>query len=151
MTLFDRLYEDMKSAMKAHDEVRLQVLRMSIAACKNYKIEKYGQSDQALSDEEVLNVLTKQIKQRRDAIQSYTEASRPELADKEHAEATIIQEYLPEQMSEDAIRAVVLKHKEAAGVSSPAEMGKLMGPVMQELKGKADGTVVQKIVKEVLQ
>lgn len=147
MTLFERLYEDMKTAMKAHDEVRLSVIRMAISACKNLKIEKYGQGGQDLSDEEVLQVLTKQIKQRRDAAQSYTDASRPELADKEHHEAKIIGEYLPAQMSEDEIRAVVLRVKEASGAS---EMGKLMAPLMQELKGKADGAVVQKIVKEVL-
>ncbi len=150
MTLFERLYEDMKSAMKAHEEVRLNVIRMAIAACKNLKIEKYGQSGQDLSDAEVLEVLTKQIKQRRDAAQQYTDASRPELADKEHHEAKIIQEYLPEQMSEDDVRAIVLKYKESTGVSSLSEIGKLIGPVMQELKGKADGSMVQKIVKEVL-
>ncbi|MDQ3099419.1 MAG: GatB/YqeY domain-containing protein [bacterium] len=150
MTLFERLYEDMKSAMKAHEEVRLSVIRMAIAACKNLKIEKYGQSGQELSDEEVLQVLVKQIKQRRDAIQSYTDASRPELADKEHVEAKIIQDYLPDQMSEEDIRTVILRIKDEIGVTSASEMGKLMKPVMLELKDKADGSVVQKIVKEVL-
>ncbi len=151
MTLFERLYDDMKQAMKAHDEVRLQVIRMAIAACKNLKIEKYGVSGQELSDEEVLQVLGKQIKQRKDAATSYEAASRQDLADKEHHEARLIHEYLPPQMTTEEITAVVVQTKQELGVSSPAEMGKFMGAVMAKLKGKADGTEVQRIVKEQLQ
>lgn len=150
MTLFERLYEDMKQAMKARDQVRLDVLRMAIAACKNYKIEKYGVSEQELSDEEVLNVLTKQIKQRKDAAESYKAAGHQEHADKETHEASLIQEYMPPQMTEEEIRAVVKETIDSMGVSSPAEMGKVMGAAMGKLKGKADGNDVQRIVKELL-
>lgn len=150
MNLFARLYEDMKQAMKAKDEVRLQVIRMAISACKNYKIEKYGTGEQELSDEEVIQVLTKQIKQRKDAAASYTGAGRSDLADKEHTEASVIQGYLPPQMTDDEIRSVVKETISSMGVSSPAEMGKVMGSVMNQLKGKADGTDVQRIVKEEL-
>jgi uncharacterized protein YqeY len=140
----------MKQAMKAHDELRLSVIRLSIAACKNYKIEKYGVADTQLSDEEVLQVLTKQIKQRKDAASAYTSAGRSDIADKEHAEASVIQGYLPPQMTDDEILAVVTETKDELHFSSPAEMGKLMGAVMAKLKGKADGTDVQRIVKESL-
>jgi uncharacterized protein YqeY len=140
----------MKVAMKAHDALRVNVLRMLIAACKYLKVEKYGAEDKALTDEEVLQVLTKQIKQRRDSFESYTSAGRPELADKEHQETGILQEYMPPQMSDDDVRAKVVEIKNTLGLSSPAQMGQLMGAAMKELKGKTDGTVVQRIAKEVL-
>jgi len=151
MTLYERLYEDMKTAMKAHDEVKLGVIRMSIAACKNYKIEKYGVEEKALSDEEVLEVLAKQLKQRKDAVSSYVGASRQDLADKEHHEASLISEYLPPQMTEEELKKIVADTKQSLGITSPSEMGKFIGAVMQQVKGKADGTVVQKLVKEALQ
>jgi len=151
MTLFALLYEDMKQAMKAKDEVRLQTIRMSISACKNYKIEKYGIAEQELSDEEVISVLTKQIKQRKDAATSYIGVGRSDLADKEHHEASMIQGYLPPQMTDDEIRVVVKETILSMNIPSPAEIGKLMGSVMGKMKGKADGTAVQRIVKEELQ
>lgn len=150
MTLFERLYEDMKQAMKAHEEVRLQVIRMAIASCKNYKIEKYGTADTPLTDEDVLTVLTKQIKQRKDSIESYVAGGRHDLADKEKDELTHLHPYVPAMMSEDEVREVVAKTKEETGISDMANMGKLIGAVMAKVKGKADGSVVQKLVKEAL-
>jgi uncharacterized protein len=147
MTLFERLYEDMKQAMKAHEEVKLNVIRMAIAACKYYKTEKYGSADTPLTDEDVLFVLNKQIKQRKDSIESYVSGDRHDLADKEKEELTHLHPYMPAMMSEDEIRAVVVSTKDETGLS---DMGKLMGAVMAKVKGKADGSVVQKLVKESL-
>jgi uncharacterized protein YqeY len=148
MTLYERLYEDMKLAMKAHEEVKLNVIRMAIAACKNYRIEKYGVSEQALSDEEVLLVLSKQLKQRKDSASSYVSAERHDLAEKENNEASMIQEYLPPLMSDDDLKQIISDTKTELGVTDQSGMGKLIGAVMQKVKGKADGNVVQKMVKE---
>lgn len=143
MGLLDQIDEMFKKAMTEKDEVSLSVARLLKSALKNAEIEKKGE----LSDEDVLVVLEKQAKQRRDSIEQYEKGGRPELAEQEKKELEIIEKFLPEKMSEDEIREVV---KRKIAELEGQDFGRVMGAVMGELKGKADGGIVQKIVKEEL-
>ncbi len=147
MSLKDRISEDIKAAMKARDKVRLETVR----SIKKVLIEKEstvrGQGKDALTAEQEMEALMQQAKQRRDAIEQYRQAGREDLAEAEAAELAIIEEYLPQQLSEAEIAAVVEEVITQVGASSPKDMGKVMGPVMQKLKGQADGKKVQEIVK----
>ncbi|MGB3532087.1 MAG: GatB/YqeY domain-containing protein [Microcoleaceae cyanobacterium] len=150
MSLKDRISEDIKAAMKAKDKVRLETVR----SIKKVLIEKEstarGQGKETLTPEQEMETLMQQAKQRRDSIEQYRKAGRDELADSEAAELAIIEEYLPQQMSEAEIAAAVEEVITQVGASSPKDMGKVMGPVMQRLKGQADGKKVQEIVKDKL-
>jgi uncharacterized protein YqeY len=147
MSLKDRISEDIKAAMKAKDKVRLETVR----SIKKVLIEKEttvrGEGKDSLTPEQEMEALMQQAKQRRDAIEQYRQAGREDLAASEAAELAIIEEYLPQQLSEDEIAAVVDEVMAKVGASSPKDMGKIMGPVMQQLKGQADGKKVQEIVK----
>jgi uncharacterized protein YqeY len=147
MSLKDRISEDIKAAMKAKDKVRLETVR----SIKKVLIEKEstvrGEGKDSLTPEQEMEALMQQAKQRRDAIDQYRKAGRDDLAESEAAELAIIAEYLPQQLSEDEIAAVVDEVVTQVGASSPKDMGKVMGPVMQKLKGQADGKKVQEMVK----
>ena len=151
MLVMDQIDELFKKSMSEKDEVSLSVARLLKSAIKNAEIEKKSE----LSDDEVMAVLTKQAKQRRDSIEQYEKGGRPELAEKERAELVIIEKFLPEKMDEGKIREIV-KKKVAEHEGDPStgsgqvDFGRVMGAVMGELKGKADGGTVQKIVKEEL-
>jgi uncharacterized protein YqeY len=141
MSLQAQIDERMKKAMIEKDELNLPLMRMLKSVIKNAEIEK----GEELDDAEVISVLEKQAKQRKDSIEQYEAGDRKDLADHEKAELAIILEFLPEKMGEDEIREVVkAKIAEMAG----ADFGKVMGASMAELKGKADGGTVQRIVKE---
>jgi uncharacterized protein YqeY len=142
----DRLNDDLKDAMRAKANARRDAIRMMLTAIKNAEIDKGG----ALSDEEVAALLQKQAKQRRDSIAAFEQGGRPELAAAEQAELEIIESYLPQQLSEEEVRAIVRAEIERTGASSAKEMGKVMGPLMGQLRGKADGALVQRIVREEL-
>ena len=144
--LESQIKDDLKTALKSKEELIVSVLRMLMADIKNAAIEK----KEDLDDEEVTQAVTKAVKQRKDAIASYKEGGRDELADKEKKEIEILQKYLPEQLSEEEIVKVVDGVIKSTGASSAAEFGKVMGSVMSKLKGQADGQVVNKIVKEKL-
>ncbi|MDQ3239169.1 MAG: GatB/YqeY domain-containing protein [bacterium] len=137
--------------MKARDEVKLGVLRMAISAVKNFKIEKYGTTDTQPTDEEVVNILTKQIKQRKDSISSFESAGRQDLVDKEKSEVVHLDPYLPEQMSEEDVRNIVQETLKELNATSPQESGRAIGAIMAKLKGKTEGSLVTKLVKETLQ
>lgn len=145
MSLKDQISEDIKAAMKAKDKVRLEAVR----SIKKVLIEKEAEVGKGtpITPEQELEVLMQQAKQRRDAIEQYTKAGREDLAETEQAELAIIQEYLPKQLSEEEITAIIDQVIAEAGASSPKDMGKVMGPAMQRLKGQADGKKVQEIVK----
>lgn len=147
MSLKDQISEDIKAAMKAKDKVRLETVR----SIKKVLIEKEsvirGQGQETLTPDQEMETLMQQAKQRRDSIEQYRQAGRDDLADSEAAELAIIEEYLPKQLSEAEIAAVVEEAIAKVGASSPKDMGKVMGPVMQQLKGQADGKKVQEIVK----
>jgi hypothetical protein len=146
MSLKQCLTDEMKSAMKAKDKFRLSTIRMVISDIKNKEIEKGGELDHAGVEE----VIVKAVKQRRDSAEQYKKAERPELAQKEEEEIAILSAYLPEQMGDDQIRELAQAAAKDAGATSLKEMGKVMGLLMPKVKGKADGSAVNRIVKEIL-
>lgn len=148
--LKQQIQDELKQSMLARDEVKTSVLRMLKSAINYYEINKGGAGYEA-SDEDVLNVINTQVKQRRDSIEQFTNAGRTELAEKEKKELALLQIYLPEQLSEDEVRKLVVEAVKQTGASSPQEMGKVMSALMLKVKGKADGTLVSRLVKEQLQ
>ncbi len=169
MSLKDQLMQDLKEAMKAGDDTRKTTIRLLRAAISAAEIEKrsaFIESQQAkgvdpesltldddqfaLTDEETLAVIQKQAKQRRDSIAEYKKAGRDDLVAAEQAELTVIESYLPRQMTREEIEVVVREAADELGVSDMSGMGPLMKHLMAELKGKADGRLVNEVVREVL-
>lgn len=146
MNLLERIGEDIKTAMKAKDQVRLDTLRMLKSDLNNVRIDK--KSD--LTDEDVLAVIQKSVKKRQDSIEAYTTGGRADLADKETREMEILKGFLPEQMSESDIQALVKAVIAETGASSKRDMGKVMGALMPKVKGRADGKLVQQAVSALL-
>ncbi|MBD1916748.1 MULTISPECIES: GatB/YqeY domain-containing protein [Cyanophyceae] len=147
MSLKDRISDDIKTAMKAKDKVRLETVRSikKVILEKESLVRPSGQ-DELTADQE-LEVLTQLAKQRKDSIEQYQNAGRDELAAQEAQELAIIEEYLPQQLSDAEVEAVIDDLIAQTGASSPKDMGKVMGPAMQQLKGRADGGKVQALVK----
>ena len=145
--LLEKFQEDLKAAMIAHDEQKLSVIRMLKSAIQYFEIQKGGAGYSA-KDEEILDVISKEVKKRREAIDLYEKGGRPELAEKEKQEMKILQSYLPEQMSEDEVRKLVSEAIEQTGANSIQEMGKVMGVLMPKVKGKADSSLVSDFVRE---
>jgi len=143
--LKDVIYEDLKKAMKARDEVRVRTLRMIVAAIKNKLVDKKD-----LGDDDVIEILTKEAKLRKDSIEEYTKANRDDLAQSEKEELEIIKEYLPEKMGEDELRTIIIEAIEEQNVNSPAGLGLIMKTVMPKVKGRADGKQVNKMVRDIL-
>ena len=150
MSLKEKIITDLKDAMRSGDTVKRDTLRFLDSAIKNAEIEK-KKREEGLSEEEILEVISRSVKQRNDSIRQYTDGGRPELAEKEKTELEILKAYLPEQMSEDEIRKIVKEIISSAGSVSASDMGKIMGQAMGKMKGIADGNVVRKIVGEELQ
>jgi len=144
MSLMDRLGEDLKSAMKSGDKVRLETVRLLRAQLKDVVIEK----QRALEPEEEIAVLSSAAKKRREAIEAYRNAERPDLLDQETAELAIISEYLPKALSAEELAEVVDAAIREVGATSSKDFGKVMGKVMPQVKGRADGKQVQQIVRE---
>ncbi len=144
MSLATKINDDFLAGKKSQDEKTVQVLTMVRAAIKNKEIEK--KSD--LGDNDVIAILSKEVKQRQDSVAQYEKGGRQELADKEKAEIEILEKYLPDQLSEEEIEKIVKDAIAKTKASSPADMGKVMGQVMPQLKGQADGSLVQKIVRK---
>jgi hypothetical protein len=142
----DKILEDMKTAMRSQEKERLGTIRLIMAAMKQREVDERIE----LSDEQVLAILNKMIKQRRDSITQFEAGNRPELAKKEADEITVIQQYLPAQMSESEIIQAVKAAVQESGATSAKEMGKVMGLLKSKLQGKADMTVVSAKVKEIL-
>lgn len=142
MSLNDQLQAALKDAMREHDELRRDTLRMAISAA--YNAEKAAK--RPLTDDEVIGVLSREVKTRRESIEAYEAAGRPDLAAKERAEAEVLVAFLPAQLSEDEIRAFVVDAIAQTGASSPKDMGRVMGLVAPKTKGRADGKVVSGIV-----
>ncbi|HEY6736442.1 MAG TPA: GatB/YqeY domain-containing protein [Candidatus Saccharimonadia bacterium] len=144
MTLQERLTEDMKSSMKAGTADRTGVLRLVRGAIKNEEI-KVGHP---LGDDEVLKVLAREVKQRKDSIEAYTAAGRSELAEAEAAEQKIIAEYLPQAMDETELRQLIDAVVAQVGATDMKQMGVVIGQVMQQVGTRADGGTVSKLVRE---
>ena len=148
MTLVEQINSDLKEFLKAGKSFEAGVLRMIIASFKNKEIEKRGNGkDINLSQEEVIDILAKEYKKRKEAMEIYTGAGRANLAEKEKQETEIIKNYLPEQMSAPEIEKSVMEIIEKLGASGQKDFGKVMGQAVKELKGKADSAVISEIVK----
>ncbi len=145
--LKERLTEDIKLAMKARDKLRLETIRSLKKFVLEKEVEMRPKGQNELTPEQELEVLAQQAKQRRDSIEQYRQGGRDDLADKEAQELEIIETYLPAQLSSEQIGEIIDKIIVSVGAASPKDMGKVMGPAMKELKGKADGKKVQEMVK----
>ncbi|MDP4009001.1 MAG: GatB/YqeY domain-containing protein [bacterium] len=157
MTLSDRIKEDLKSAMRRRDTVLMGALRMLLSSLQQKEKDKHllfaqeGKTDSAdLTDEEVQLVVASEAKKRREAIEGFEKGGAQDRAQQEKTELACLVCYLPEQMSEDEIRAIVKEAVEKTGVTSMKEIGKLMAELMPRVKGRADGSVVNNIVREIL-
>ncbi|MBI1999124.1 MAG: GatB/YqeY domain-containing protein [Parcubacteria group bacterium] len=150
MTLHEQIQRDVKEALKARDEARLRAARNLLAALTNELVAKRQKPNEILSDENTLAVVKRLAKQRRESIELYEKGGRPELAAAERAELGYLEGFLPELMSEDEIRAVVMSKKAELNITDAAGVGRLTGAVMQALKGRADGARVKAIVEELL-
>lgn len=150
-TVYNTLMADMKEAMKARDAVKTAVLRSLKTALTEKEIAaRTDGSRTELSDETVIQVLMKSAKQRKDSITQFEGAGRTDLADIEKAELAVIESYLPKMMSEEEIRSIAAEVIAAVGAKGPADMGKVMGGLMPRVKGKADGGLVNTVVKALL-
>ena len=147
MSLKERITEDIKTAMKSKDKLRLETVRSikKVLLEKEVSLRPSGQME--LTEAQEIEVLSQQAKQRRDSIEQYRQAGRTDLADQEAQELVIIEEYLPQQLSDAEVEAVIDEIVAQIGATSPKDMGKVMGPVMQQLKGKAEGKKIQELVK----
>lgn len=150
MGLKELIGEDIKTAMKAKDKVRLQTVRGIKKAILEKEVELRPKGQDSLTPEQEIELLSQQAKQRRDSIEQFTNAGRDELAEKEKQELEIIETYLPEQVSDDEVESIVDRIIADSGASTMKDLGKVMGPAMKELKGKADGKKIQELVKSKL-
>ena len=147
--LKDRIQDDMKQAMVARDEEKLSTIRMLKSAIQYFEIQKGGAGYEA-TDEDVIDVVGREIKKRREAVELYRQGGREDSAVKEEGEAKVLESYLPAQMSEEEVRTLVKEAVEQTGASTPQDMGKVMGALIPKVKGKADATLVSNLVKETL-
>lgn len=146
MSLKQQITEDMKCAMKARQTDKLSTIRMLLAAMKQVEVDERV----ALDDNRIIAIITKMVKQRQDSVRIYREAGRNDMADKEAAEITVLQAYLPQQLSDDEIATAVAKAITQTGANGMADMGKVMGVLKQELAGRADMAMVSRVLKEKL-
>lgn len=147
MSLETQIPEELKTAMKAKDKVRVNTLRAILSGIKYLKAEG-GHDD--VTDDDVITIINREVKKRRDSIEMYEANNRPELAENEQAEVAILLEYLPAQLTEDEIRAIITDTIAEVGATGPSDKGKLMGTLMPKVKGKADGKLVNTLVTELL-
>lgn len=148
MNLFDKISEDIKKAMLARDAQRLESLRGIKKEFLEAKTAKG--SDGTLTDEKAVQILAKMIKQRKESAEIYSQQNRPELAEAEMAQAAVIEEYMPKQLSDEELAAALKEIIARVGATSPKEMGKVMGVASKELAGKAEGRAISAKVKELL-
>ena len=146
MTLQDRIESAMRDAMRARDERRTQTLRMAMSAAHNREIE----AGRALTDEDYVEILGKQVKQRRESIEAFRSGGREAMAANEEAEAAILAEFLPEQLSSEELERIVRAAIAETGATSPADLGKVMGRVVPQTKGRADGKALSDLVRRLL-
>lgn len=150
MSLHTQIKESIKDAMKAKDTVRLTVVRGLTTAFMNELVATKRTPTDVLSDEEVLAVITREAKRRKDSIEQFTAADRGDLAVDEQAELVILEEYLPTLMSIDEIKAFVTPKIAEAGAIDKTKIGQFIGGIMKDLKGRADGAEVKSVVEELL-
>ena len=143
MTLIERLKDEQKAAMKAKDKPRLGAIRLALSAIKQREVDEKI----TLNDDDVLAVLTKMVKQRRDSVAQYEAAGRQDLADVEHAEISVLAEFMPQPLTEEEISALMDEAIAATGAASMQDMGKVMGVLKPQIQGRADMGKVSQLVK----
>ena len=148
MNLFDKVSDDIKKAMLAREKVRLEALRGAKKEFLEAKTAKGANGE--LSDETAIKILVKMVKQRKESARIYQENNRPELADNELAEAAVLEEYLPKQLSGDELEDEIKKVIAEVGAQGPKDMGKVMGVVTKRLAGRAEGRAISDTVKRLL-
>lgn len=148
MTLKEKINSDLMAAMKAKEEMKLGALRMLKAAIMKFEVA--GKEKRDASDDEVLQIIGKEVKQRKDSIDAYQKGGRNDLAAKEEEEMKILQIYLPAQMDEEELKKVVSQVITQTGAQGKADFGKVMAAVMAQVKGKAEGQIVSRLVGEML-
>ncbi len=146
MSLKDKLMADFKTAMKEKDKTRKNVITMIRSSIKQYEVDKREEID----DQGIIDIIAKQLKQKKDAIEEFKKGHREDLIKETEDEINILLEYLPKQLTEEEIEHIVTETISEVGAQSPKEMGKVMSALMPKVKGKADGKLVSKIVKEKL-
>lgn len=146
MTLSSRLQEDLTAAIRSHDELRRDTLRMVIAAA--YNMSKQARRD--LTDDEVTQVLTREVKTRKESVDAYAAAGRTDAADREKAEIEVIREYLPEPLEPTELQRLVREAVDDTGATSPRDTGKVMAALMPKVRGRADGKQVSALVGQEL-
>ena len=148
--MHQKIQNQIPEAMRAKDSVRLITLRSIITAFTNEAVALKRTPKDKLSDEEATVVLRRLVKQRKDSIEQFKKGQREDLADNEHSELEILEEFLPAQMSEEKIREIVMQKKEEMGEIDKSKIGQFMGAVIKETRGEADGSLVKKIIEEIL-
>lgn len=161
MKLKQQLNSDFKEAFKSKDTDRLSVLKMVQAEIRNAEIVKRGKMSKAgeqnidetsqLNDEEIIEVISREAKKRKDSIIAYEKGGRQDLADKEKKETKILSVYLPEQIGEEELKKIIEEIIKETGISDMKDLGKLMSVIMPKVKGRADGGMVQRIAKEIIE
>ena len=146
MQLKQRLYEDLKKAMKTKDEIRTRTLRLIISSIKTLEVEKMTEA----TDDDVFRVLSKECRKRVEAIEAYKKGGREDLANEEQRELEIIKSYMPKQLSEEELKEIVKDVVEETGSSSIKDLGRVMKVLMPRVKGRADGKTVNDIVRQIL-
>ena len=150
MSLKDRISEDIKTAMKAKDKIRLETVRGIKKAILEKEVALRPKGQDSLTEEQEIELLAQQAKQRRDFIEQFSKAGREDLAEKEQQELAILETYLPKQVDESELEAIVDEIIASVGATSAKDLGKVMGAAMKQLKGKADGKKIQALVKSKL-
>lgn len=144
--LQQKLTDDLKRAMKGGDRVRTSVIRLTMAAIKNAEIARQA----GLNDGDILGIIAKQVKQRQESIESFKQGNRPDLVAQEEAEMAILNEYLPQQMSREEVIAEARRVIAELGAAGPGDKGKVMPQLIAQLKGRADGRVINEVVTGLL-
>jgi len=143
----EQLQNDLKAAMKARDEVRVSTIRLALSAVRNAEIDR----GRELNDDEMTEVLAREVKMRREAIEGADKAGRPDVADRESKELEVLTGYLPKQLGEDEIEQIAREVAAEVGAAGPQDRGRVMGTLMQRVRGRADGRVVSQVVERILQ
>jgi uncharacterized protein YqeY len=146
MPTLEQISKELLESMKSKDAVRTSTLRMLVSSLRNKEIEK----KKALAEGDVLDVIQAEAKRRREAVDEYTKASRPDLASKEEAEFNVLKGYLPQPLSEAELKSLVQAAVQSTGAKSPQDMGRVMSVVMPQIKGRADGKQAQSLVQQAL-
>jgi|YNPMSStandDraft_2_1061718.scaffolds.fasta_scaffold03224_2 uncharacterized protein YqeY len=145
--LLEKLNEDYKEAVRNKDEIKRNTINLLLSALKYRQIELRA-SGKELTDEEIIGVISKEIKKRKEAIELYEKGNRQDLAEKEKRELEILESYMPKQLSEEELLKIIDETIKSVGASSPSDVGKVMKELMPKVKGKADGSLVKSLVEK---